>query len=750
MVNKDTMKILAKTILSNLLKLSGYDTLDYIDEHKADLSLNADRSYHIDDITNQLILLCNASGIIIQQSTYLKKDFIRLLHNASYPILVFVVNGEVHTPLIIKKVDHKNIFTLYLYAEQGTEFKENVAIGDIAIDSFACDADNKIRCISVFPVVPNESKYIDAYKPENKGRYTVISKFLKILLEESKEILYIWLYALLSGIISLSLPLGIQSLINFVSSGQAVTSAYILILFILIGIFGTGFITIMQLQLVEYIRQRIFVKNTFQYAYVIPKIKLESILKYNPPELINRFFDIVSLQKGFATLLIDLSSALLQIIFGIILLTLYHPVFIIIGIVLILALAGIILLTGPKGLETSINESTYKYKIANWLEEMARALSTFKLAGNTTFAQDKTDSLLNKFLYWRNKHFKILITQYYSFVIFKTLITAILLLLGVYLIINQLITLGQFVAAEIIIILIMNSIEKIIVKLDTVYDVLTSTEKLSAVKQLPIDNYRGVEFPAQLAVEGIEVEVRNLSYHYSDSDHKVLDDITFSIKPGERICICGENGSGKTTLVNILLGIYENYDGVVLYNGLSLRSINKLSLFDYLGDYISQQGIFDGTLMENIIIGRKNISIQDVKWALDVVGLTDWVNSLPDGFDTMIIGGAVRLSSGVEKRIVLARNMVDKPKILVLDDFLLGVTRKDKMKIMETLSSTDHHWSLILISNDPTVMKYCKRILMIHDGKLIADADFETLESSNELFRNMIYNIYPDERNSRK
>lgn len=733
------MKIYAKTILSELIRQSGLDPLDFIDEYKADLLVRKEKHYNANEIIEQLVILCNTSGIILQQHSESKEQLLEILKSAAYPVLLFIKENNSDIPVIIKKVDNKSTYVACRTIDNQIEETLFENITDFFSDNTLLDDNKHIHYITVYPVRPFESNEIEQ-KNNNHNRYKILSKFFNLLLEERREIVYVWLYAIISGIVTLSLPLGIQSLINFVSSGQAVTSAYILILFILIGIFGTGFITIMQLQLVEYIRQRVFVKNTFQYAYIIPKIKLESILKYNPPELINRFFDVVSLQKGLATLLIDFSSALLQIVFGIILLTMYHPFFIIIGIFLITALILIISLTGPKGLETSINESTYKYKIANWLEEMARALSTFKLAGNTTFAQDKTDTLLSKYLYWRNKHFKILVSQYYSFVIFKTLITAILLLLGVYLIVNQLITLGQFVASEIIIILIMNSIEKIIIKLDTVYDVLTSTEKLSTVKQLPIDNYNGIEFPSAIADNGIQIEVKDLSYHYQDSDKKVLDRVSFVINPGDRICISGENGCGKTTLVNILLGIYENYEGMVMYNGLSLRTINKLSLFDHLGDYISQQGIFDGTLIENIIIGRKNISISDVQWALDVVGLSDWVNSLPNGFDTMIIGGSVRLSSGIEKRIVLARNMVDKPKVLVLDDFLLGVSRKDKVNIMQSLSASAYQWSLILISNDPVVMHYCKRIILMQDGKLIADSDFKSLEAGNEYFRDIVFN----------
>jgi ABC-type transport system involved in cytochrome bd biosynthesis fused ATPase/permease subunit len=158
-------------------------------------------------------------------------------------------------------------------------------------------------------------------------------------------------------------------------------------------------------------------------------------------------------------------------------------------------------------------------------------------------------------------------------------------------------------------------------------------------------------------------------------------------------------------------------------------------------EIISQQGIFDGTLIENIVIGRKNITIADVQWATQIVGLSNWINHLSEGFDTQIIGGAVRLSSGIEKRIVLARNMVDRPKVLVSDDFLLGVSRADKVRIMQTLTSNEYPWSLILISNDPVVMKYCQRIVLLQHGKIIADSDFNTLEKSNKYFRELIYNI---------
>ncbi|MFM2206242.1 MAG: hypothetical protein RL213_217 [Bacteroidota bacterium] len=551
-------------------------------------------------------------------------------------------------------------------------------------------------------------------------------KLLVLLQPERKEIFYILSYAVFVGLIGLSLPLGVQSLIGFISSGQVVTSAVILVTFILVGILLSGIMTIFQLELVERLQQKLFARTAFSFAYRVPRIRLEAVLKHYPPELMNRFFDTLTLQKGVPVLLIDLSAAFLQVLFGVILLAFYHPVFILFGVFLSFLLYVVIRYTGRKAVQTALEESDQKYNVANWLEELARSLSTFKLSGDSTLALGKTDEYVGRYVNAREKHFKVLKSQYYSFVIFKTLITAILLVLGTVLIVDRQINLGQFVAAEIVIILIINSIEKIILKIDDVYDVMAGVEKITKVTGLPLER-SGIAAPDVRAGDGISLTVKDLVFGYPDRSERSLNGLSFTIRSGERVCLTGTNGSGKSTLIQLLLGLYEPHEGRIMYNGISLKSLNKASLMNHIGNYVAMDTLFDGTVHENIVLGRRNISNSDVQWAIDIAGVRDFIESLPDGLDTRLIGGGFRLPESIVHKLILARNIAEHPSLLIIDDFLLGVEVTEKRRILRFLLDKKNPWTVVLVSTDPLVLASVERVLWLEKGGLKADDSYEEL-----------------------
>lgn len=650
-------------------------------------------------------------------------------HNASgvqVPVMFVPEAKKKESLAIIFHSDHEEIVRPEEISRLGYEF----------MPAWKGETEGKTEIITCFP-----GQQLDEHAQSDQHdwlfRFKTISKFLRVLVSEKKEIGLVLLYAIFVGIISLTLPLGVQSLIGFISSGQVVTSVVILITFIVLGVLVSGVMTIMQLHLVEFIHQRLFAKTAFSFAFRVPRIRMESVLKYYPPELMNRFFDTLTLMKGMSVMLIDLSSALLQTVFGIILLSLYHPLFLVLGAVLVSVLYAILRITGPKGLKTALKESAFKYMTANWIEEIARSLSTFKLAGNTNFAIEKTDHYVSNYIAARDEHFKVLKTQYYSFVIFKTLITAMLLILGAVLITQRQINLGQFVAAEIVIILIMNSIEKIILKLDTVYDVLVSVEKITDVTSLPVEEYKGIDLPVK-ENEGIAVTMKEVTYRFPDRTEDVLRSVNFAANKSERVCISGFNGSGKTTLANLMIGLYDSYNGTISYNGISLRDINKASLMNHLGDYVSQEGIFDGTVYENITIGRANCTIENVQWALEAAGLADFISTLPEGLNTRLIGGTVRISESMARKIIIARNIVERPGLLVLDDFLLGIERKEKKRILDLLLDEQFGWTVVLISNDPMIMDAVDRVVLMRRGSVSDEGPFHELARRNEDLQELI------------
>lgn len=322
---------------------------------------------------------------------------------------------------------------------------------------------------------------------------TPFQRLMRLLGTEKKDIGYIYLYALVTGVISLSLPLGIQAVFNLVSGGLVFSSIYLLIALVILGVLVTGMLLIGQMSLVEVLQQRIFAKAAFEFTYRLPRIQPEAFTGYYPPELMNRFFDVLTIQKGLPKLLIDLTAAAVQIIFGLILLSAYHPIFVGFGVVIVLIVVVICRIYGPSGIKTSLNESKYKYKVVAWLEEMADDLSTYRYnqhnnPNDTLGPIDKMDDLVANYLTYRNQHFSVLKRFFYSGVAFKTIITGGLLIMGTTLVVGREMSLGQFVAAELVIVLITNAVDKLISGIDTVFDMLTAVEKIGAVTDMPLIN----------------------------------------------------------------------------------------------------------------------------------------------------------------------------------------------------------------------------------------------------------------------
>ena len=322
---------------------------------------------------------------------------------------------------------------------------------------------------------------LDNYPPPSPTR-----RLLRLLGTEKKDIGYIYLYALVTGLISLSMPLGIQAVFNLVSSGLVFSSVYVLIGLVVVGVLAAGLLVVSQMTLVEVLQQRIFAKAAFEFAYRLPRIQPDALSGYDPPELMNRFFDVLTLTKGLPKLLIDLTAAAVQILFGIILLSFYHPVFLGFGLFTLLTLLSICWIYGPRGIRTSLNESKYKYKVVSYLEDFARDLPRYRHR-NDTEPIDRIDDLVAKYVSHRNDHFRVLKRFFYSAIAFRTLVTGGLLILGTSLVISREMTLGQFVAAELVIVLISGSVEKLISGIDTVFDMLTAVEKIANVTDLPLE-----------------------------------------------------------------------------------------------------------------------------------------------------------------------------------------------------------------------------------------------------------------------
>lgn len=693
-----------------------------------------DRIYDNEDLVEfirDLVEAGSESGMIMLEKHLEERPFKEFMKEHVAPIIVFAKDDEL-SPVLIQKVNKK-----YRIKKIRTKEVEDWTASDLEELDLACTDDLKVIFLSVFDY---QSLVSDQDSSSEHAKYiTPLKRLYRLLSAEKKDIFYVYVYAALIGLLSLSLPLGIQAAVELISGGVVFSSVYVLIGFVIIAVLGTGVLQVFQITIVEYLQRRVFTKAAFEFAFRVPRIKMESVLNLHVPELMNRFFDVLTLQKGLPKLLIDLSTGAIQIIFGLLLLSFYHPFFVFFGIVLLSILFGIFYLTGPKGLKSSIIESKYKYKVVYWLEEMARTLYSFKLSGNTTLPIKKTDYNVNNYLKNRSQHFKVLIMQYSYVLLFKAVVTGGLLIIGTILVVNREITLGQFVAAEVIIILILNSVEKIIMYMDVVYDMLTAVDKIAHVTDLPLEQSGGIDIPkSQIKESGISVNIKNLSYKYPGKSTPSLKDINISIEAGERICIAGGIGSGKTTLTNTIAGIHTDYSGILTYNRYNLRDLDMTYLRDRIGKNVSQEDIFEGSVIDNILVGKPFASMDHAITAIEKVGLTDQIYELPDGFNTEILSAGKGFSSSFINKMILARCLAKNPSLLILNDFFGNFQKFDRLNLIKMLTDPDNQWTLIVVSNDPLVMSAVDRVMYMEDGKIVADDSFENV-IKNESIVQKIY-----------
>lgn len=552
-----------------------------------------------------------------------------------------------------------------------------------------------------------------------------LERFWQLLFLERGNIGLVYAYATLVGLFSLTLPLGVQAIIGLVSGGLFLQPIVILIGFVVLGTLLTGVLQVLQLSAVETIQQRIFARIALEFSLRVPRVSVEHALREDLPERMNRFFEVVTIQKSLGRLLTEGTTALLQVIFGLLLLTFYHPYFTLFGLGLVVTLGLIVRVTGPRGLETSLMESKHKYRAVHWLEEVARAVATFKAAGRATPALERMDGHVSAYLKYRQRHFRVLVTQAMAAIGFKTIVTGALLILGSVLVIDRQITLGQFVAAELVIVTVLAGIEKLVASLAYVYDVLTSVYKLGGVTDLPLERAQGLALPAASA--GLEVRVKDLVYAYPGTRQRVIDGLDFEVGPGERIAITGPDGSGQSSLLAVLAGMLPGYEGTVTIGGVTLRDLDPGSLRDRIGLYLGPSELFEGTVEENIALGRPGIGPAEVMWALDRVGAAEAVQELPFGLQTPLASGGKGMPSTLRVRLLIARAIVTQPRLLLLDECLQTVEPRARRELVDALTGAGAPWTLIAVAHAPDLLAACDRVLVVRDGARHALAPWDAL-----------------------
>lgn len=521
---------------------------------------------------------------------------------------------------------------------------------------------------------------------------------------ERGDLWVVVVYSLGIGLMTLVVPIAVQAVVNFIAFGSLLQPLVILTFFVGVALGFSAVMNAFRVLTVEIIQRRIFVRVTTDFAQRLVSVKTEAFDRLYGPELVNRFFDVVTVQKSAASLLMDGLSLAMQTVLGLLLLAVYHPLLLAFD-AFLLAVMGLIFVLGRGAVPTAIKESKAKYSIAAWLEEIAAHVPVFKSASGRSYALGRIDGLAQEYLDRRKAHFRVVMRQVVGSLVLQAVASALLLGIGGFLVMQGQLTLGQLVAAELIVTTVVSGFSKFGKKLETYYDLLAALDKLGNVIDLPIEEGGQTE-PVRMTGPA-RVELRNVELA---AGAKGTTAVNLVLEEGARIGLTGADGSGKSMLADVLCGLRRPSSGVVLLNGLDTRDLAPTALRESIA-LVRRPDVISDSVAQNVALGRAGLGPQEITDALAAAGLLEQVLAMPGGLQSSLRGGAAALTRTQAICLVVARAIAGRPSLLVVDGALDGITDPViRDVICETLFSPAAPWTLVCVSNDAGLLARCQRV----------------------------------------
>ena len=535
-----------------------------------------------------------------------------------------------------------------------------------------------------------------------------LRRLIRLLRPERSDIWTVVVFSIATGVLMLAMPIAVQALVNFVAFAGAVPPLVVVAMLLFFGLGLAAALTAAQTWIVEILQRRVFVRMVADLAARLPRVTLEGRGHGYGPELVNRFFDVVTIQKVGSALLLDGLSMLLSVLVGLAILAFYHPLLLAFDILLLVVISALVFGPARRGIKTSIKESKAKYAVAAWLEEIARNPMTFKVAGAQQWVFDESDQLARKYVRARQQHYRVVFAQVVGGLALQVIASTVLLSIGGWLVIVGSLTLGQLVAAELIVALVVSSVAKLGKHFEGFYDLMAAVDKVGQLLDLPVESQVG-EIPPDGA-QAAQVSVRDVRLRASGRLGGRTR-VAFELEPGESLAVVG-HPADKTRLMQLLWGLGVPEEGAIQIDGRDVRDLAPEFLRSQVGFAAGPESVA-GSLRENVRLGRFHISDDAVREALKKVGLWSVVSGLPEGLDTELAPDGFPLSHFELNALLIARAIVGRPRLLLLDGTLDAFSAAERSRILDAVFDPQAGWSVVVATEDKEVLDRAKRMLLL-------------------------------------
>ena len=519
----------------------------------------------------------------------------------------------------------------------------------------------------------------------------------QLLRPDAGDIGVVFAFALVIGLLAMATPLAVEALVNTVAFGRVLQPVVVLSAILLSFLGFQAAIRLLQIYVIELLQRRIFARAAADLAHRLPRIDYQSLDRVDLPVLVNQFLDVAGVQKSAATVLLEGSSIALNTLVGMAVLAFYHPWLLGFDVVLLTSLALLLTVAGRDAVKTAVLEAKAKYRAQSWFEEMSHAPEVFRSTSGFSLALSRADGVTARYLSKRSRHFRILFRQITLALVLQVLASTVLLGIGGWLVISNRLTLGQLVAAELIVAIIVGAFAKLGRLLESYYDLLAAADKVGGLTELPEPQAGTVELP-----EGpLPIEVRGVTYAF-EGHTATLSDLSFSVEAGQAVALLGGNGCGKSVLCELIAGLRKPTAGVIRIDGVDPVDVQPFTLRDSV--VLAQDGqVFEGSLLENVACGNPLVGVREAWEALRRVGLDSMVERMSASLHTDLSAQRNPLSSGQVRRLMLARAIASGGGVLIVDGLLDDLPAAEAGAITEGIRSCPAGATLIVATGRPEV-----------------------------------------------
>jgi ABC-type bacteriocin/lantibiotic exporter with double-glycine peptidase domain len=496
---------------------------------------------------------------------------------------------------------------------------------------------------------------------------------------EKHDLFVIVAYGAVGSLVALATPLAVQALVGTIAFGNLLQPLVVLSAVLVLALLLAGALRTLQLVVVEVLLKRLFVRLVADLGWRLPRVATGVRDEVDGSKLVNRFFDVITLQKATSTLLLDGVALALELTIALIVLGFYSDALLAFSLLLFAAVVLVVFVLGRNGVATSVAESVAKHDVAGWLEDLVRHPTAFRTATSRGFGLSRVEAHVREYLAARSHHFTVLLRQSVAGFVLQAVAAASLLGVGGALVLTGELTLGQLVAAELIVGSVVAALSKLGKQLESAYDLMAAVDKIGHLVDLAVERDDGAPMRAEgpLGLAAVDVTI-----DYGGA--RALRLGTFSIEQGSHVAVLAASGAGKSTLADAVVGLRSPSSGRMSVDGDDVRTLSLQHLRARVAVARGDE-IFEGTVAENLRLGRSGLPTRALVDALRAVELEDGVLGHKEGLGRVLIPGSAALSTGQARRLMIARALIGEPGMLIVDGTLDGLDLEQASRIVRRL-----------------------------------------------------------------